>query len=58
MANACRQLNFQETKPIYLRAALDAAGLAGWRLRLCDWGRRAAFFKLLQGKEAEMDDVA
>ena len=25
MANACRQLNFQETQPIYLRAALDAA---------------------------------
>jgi tetratricopeptide (TPR) repeat protein len=35
MANACRQLNFQETQPIYLRAALDAAPADAEVNRVC-----------------------
>ena len=35
MANACRQLNFSEAQPIYLRAALDAAPSNGEVNRVC-----------------------
>lgn len=35
MANACRQLNFLETQPIYLRAALDAAPADAEVNRVC-----------------------
>ena len=35
MANACRQLHFQETQPIYLRAALDAAPADAEVNRVC-----------------------